>query len=199
MARPSARVLTRKATRMTDIRWLTYDELSSELGIARESARQLVIRKRWSKNKGNDGKARIGVPEELLQARTSADTGDGTSPDTSHDPSESPSADTGDDPSVIRVLTRHIERLEKERDALADRLSAVAAERDEGRLHAASVEPLRATIDLLKQALNTEKNRTEELRRERDRWSNMAEAQRQLVDLTRKKPGRGFLGWLRRA
>jgi hypothetical protein len=184
---------------MTDIRWLTYDELSSELGITRESARQLVIRKRWSKSKGNDGKARVGVPEELLQARTSDYTGDAIPPDTSHDPSDSTSIDTGADPSVMRVLTRHIERIEKERDALADRLSAVEAERDEERLKAATVEPLKATIDLLKQALNAEKNRTDELRQERDKWSNMAEAsQRQLADLTRK-PSRSFLGWLKRA
>jgi uncharacterized protein (UPF0335 family) len=188
---------------MTDIRWLTYDELSSELGITRESARQLVIRKRWSKSKGNDGKARVGVPEELLQARTSDYTGDATPPDTSddtaHNPSHSTSVDTGAEPSVIRVLTRHIERLEKERDTLADRLSAVEAERDEERLDAATVEPLKATIDLLKQALNTEKNRTDELRQERDKWSSMAEAsQRQLEDPTRK-PSRSLLGWLKRA
>ena len=178
-----------------DVRWLTYDELASELGITRESARQLVIRKRWSKSRGNDGKARVGVPEELLQARTSDDTGDATPPDMSDDTSRSTSADL----SVIRVLTRHIERIEKERDALADRLSAVEAERGEERLKAATVEPLKATIDLLKQALDTEKNRTDELRQERDKWSSMAEAsQRQLEDPTRK-PSRSFLGWLKRA
>jgi len=56
---------------MSDVRWLTYDEMAQELRITRESARQLTIRKRWPRRKGNDGKARIGVPEDDL---TSDDT-----------------------------------------------------------------------------------------------------------------------------
>lgn len=63
---------------------------------------------------------------------------------------------------------------------------------------------LEAQLDAMREVLELERKRTEdarqhaeELRRERDRWSGMAEAsQRQLVDLT-KRPS-GFLGWLRR-
>ncbi len=54
-------------------------------------------------------------------------------------------------------------------------------------------------LESLKEVLELEKNRTEELRQERDRWASTLEAsQRQPVDLTRK-PRRGFMGWLRRA
>ncbi len=47
---------------MTDgaVRWMTYDEIAEALSINRESARQLAIRKRWGRRKGNDGKARVG-------------------------------------------------------------------------------------------------------------------------------------------
>ncbi len=55
-----------------------------------------------------------------------------------------------------------------------------------------------AQLEALKEVLDLERKRADELRQERDKWSSMAEAsQRQLVDLT-KKPKR-FLGWLRRA
>jgi hypothetical protein len=54
-------------------------------------------------------------------------------------------------------------------------------------------------VDALTAILEIERNRAEDLRQERDRWSAAAEAfQQQLVDLT-KKPQRGFFGWLKRA
>src|SRR3954467_3075583 len=92
---------------MSDVRWLTYDEMAQELRITRESARQLAIRKRWPRNKGNDGKARIGVPEDAL---TSDDTPSATPPA----PSDATGPDPSDDTSPLRVLLRHIERLERE-------------------------------------------------------------------------------------
>jgi hypothetical protein len=51
----------------------------------------------------------------------------------------------------------------------------------------------------LKEALELERKRAEELRQERDRWASALEAgQRQLVDMT-KKPSPGFMGWWKRA
>jgi uncharacterized coiled-coil protein SlyX len=53
-----------------------------------------------------------------------------------------------------------------------------------------------AQIEGLKEILEVERKRAEELRQERDKWSGLAEvSQRQLVDLS-KRP-RGFLGWLK--
>jgi chromosome segregation ATPase len=160
------------------VRWLTYDEIAAEMDIERESARQLAIRKRWARQRGNDGKARVGVPEEELQARTS----DATSQDTS----ESPSDNTGNDPSVIQVLTRHISRLEgeiealkEERSAERDRLqSEIAACKQE--LHAERI--LSSQVDILKAVIEAERKRTEDmkaeqdrLRADRDRWAEQAE------------------------
>ncbi len=54
-------------------------------------------------------------------------------------------------------------------------------------------------LEALEEVLELERKRAEELRQERDKWSNVAEAtQRSLVDLTRK-PSRGLLRCLGRA
>jgi hypothetical protein len=59
---------------MEPVIWLTYDELAERLGIERESARQHVKRKRWARRPGNDGKVRIGVPEEVLSPGSEGET-----------------------------------------------------------------------------------------------------------------------------
>lgn len=165
--------------------WLTYDELAERLRITRESARQLVIRKRWSRQKGNDARTRVGVPEEVLEARTSDDTGIATPPEASDSPSLEASDVTGHDTSVVPVLTRHIERIEKQLESLTAKLETVELERDTERqranelaIQAATVEPLKATIEALKGALDADRNRTLELRQERDEWHKLATARR---------------------
>lgn len=161
---------------MTDaVRWLTYDEIAAELNIERESARQLAIRKRWARRRGNDNKARVGVPEEELQARTA----DAPSAPTASDPSDG----TGQDPSVIQVLTRHISRLEAE-------LETVKKERkDECERFEGQAEALEEKIVMLEQDLAAERLRAaqletlksvmDDLKTERDRWANAAEASQQ--------------------
>jgi uncharacterized protein YdbL (DUF1318 family) len=155
------------------VRWLTYDEVAREMGIARESARQLAIRKRWARQKGNDGRARVGVPEEELQARVTGD-------DTPHGPSDAPSDDTGRDPSVVQVLTRHISRLEGELKALKQEREA-----ERGRLQGEigvlrqewDAERLRAVqVDALTAVVAAEKQRSEEWKAVADRFALQAEA-----------------------
>src|SRR3954465_2796512 len=94
------------------VRWLTYAEIATAFGITRESARQLVIRKRWPRHKGNDGRARVGVP---LAAHPSDLTGDSTPPHTSHAPSAHTSDATGgggsEHPSVRTLLADALARL----------------------------------------------------------------------------------------
>jgi chromosome segregation ATPase len=156
------------------VRWLTYDEIASELGIERESARQLAIRKRWARQRGNDNKARVGVPEEEFQARTAEATAD------------SPSGSTGNDPSVTEVLTRHINRLEGEIEALKEERSA---ERDRLQNEIATYKQelqaeriLSSQVDALKAVIESERKRSEDmkaeqerLRSDRDRWADQAE------------------------
>src|SRR4051812_18056037 len=45
-----------------DARWLTYAELAQLRGISRASAERLAHRKRWRRQAGNDGRARLLVP-----------------------------------------------------------------------------------------------------------------------------------------
>jgi hypothetical protein len=57
---------------------------------------------------------------------------------------------------------------------------------------------MEAEVKGLREVLEVERKRAEELCQERDRWSAAAEAfQQQLVEVT-KKP-KEFLGWLRRS
>ncbi|MFC1456407.1 hypothetical protein ACETIH_06665 [Microvirga arabica] len=143
--------------------WLTYDELAERLGIERESARQHVKRKHWARQKGNDGKVRIGVPEEVLSTRSEPDTETGSAP--VQPPVHAPASD----PSVTAVLTRHIERLElqleetlkrvAERDELVIQRDAARTERD---IANTQVEALRAALSAAE--------------RDRDRWYDVATA-----------------------
>ena len=60
-----------------------------------------------------------------------------------------------------------------------------------------------AQLESLKEVLELERKRAEELKQERDRWASALEAsQRQITDLTKKaaeERPKGLLGWLKRA
>jgi hypothetical protein len=151
-----------------DTVWLTYDELAERLGIARESARTLVKRKHWGRKMGNDGKVRIGVPEEVLSAKSEPGTEGATTP----------GQEPVHDPGVTAVLTRHIERLEAQLEQALERAGehdAVAKERD---LLAAQIEALRDSttmqVDALKAALSAAE-------RDRDRWHDVATLKPELI------------------
>src|SRR5215207_3030475 len=89
------------------------------------------------------------------------------------------------EPALVAVLSRHIERLEKELGGLKERLEGATSERDVERLRSAA---LSVTVDALKAALEAEKQRVSDLRQERDKWASALEAsQRQLTDLTGRR------------
>jgi hypothetical protein len=145
--------------------WLTYDELAERLGIERESARQHVKRKHWSRQRGNDGKVRIGVPEEVLSAKSEPDTEGGS------EPVQAPVQPPVQDPGVTVVLTRHIERLEAQLEEALKRAGdrdEVAKDRD---LLIAQIESLNTSrtmqVDALRAALAAAE-------RDRDRWHEVA-------------------------
>jgi hypothetical protein len=48
--------------------WLTYQELAARLGMDPQSARRHAVRSRWREVAGNDGRARVAVPETVLAA-----------------------------------------------------------------------------------------------------------------------------------
>lgn len=147
--------------------WLTYDELAERLGIERESARQHVKRKHWARQRGNDGKVRIGVPEEVLSARSEPDTEGGT------EPVQAPVQPPVQDPGVTAVLTRHIERLEAQLEEALKRAGdrdEVAKERD---LLMAQVESLNDSTKIQVDALRAALTAAEQ---DRDRWHEVATA-----------------------
>jgi maltooligosyltrehalose synthase len=45
--------------------WLTYSEAAKVLSTNAEAVRQRAIRGRWQRSKGNDGKARVRIPDDL--------------------------------------------------------------------------------------------------------------------------------------
>jgi hypothetical protein len=169
---------------------LTYDEIAEALGIERESARRLVIRKHWKRTKGNDGKARVEVPTDELPARvmgpvtadrqgqnTRHDTGlpnDAQTPDDTGEPKgitpSVPAHDTGERQGHVTVeaattaLTRHIERLEAE----IVELRARANDRD---LIAGQLEGLRLVIEEMRRE-------RDDVRQDRDRWHTAATTRR---------------------
>jgi hypothetical protein len=125
---------------MEAVRWLTYEEVADTLGIGRESARVIAKRKRWPRRAGNDRKARIGVPEEVIASRNMMGNASG-------DSSDNPSGN--DAPTVPPTVPEHdlqqaridIARLEARIDALSAILDA------ERRMFAEAVQEARAERD----------------------------------------------------
>src|SRR3954471_2986578 len=176
---------------MSDVTWLSYTELAERLGIRRQSARQLAIRKRWMRKPGNDGQARVGVPlESLTRPDTCKPTRPATCPETGNatrneDPATPPATPADDTPR----LQAQIARLEERIDGLRRLLDEANRQRDELRSErdcwavqaeqvVATVDPLKSTIEALKTALDAERGRLSELREERDRWRDAATARR---------------------
>ena len=50
--------------------WLTYGQAADKLGVSRQAVRQKAIRGRWPRTKGNDGQARVQVPEQPYRVPT---------------------------------------------------------------------------------------------------------------------------------
>src|SRR3954466_6937741 len=167
--------------------WLTYVELGDRLRITPDAARQKAIRGRWRKQKGNDGKARVLVEPQVLSdpsIRMRPDNHPHVHPDERMDsiqtaPSLHPGAVQATEPALAAILSRHIERLERELERLQEKLEGAMSERDAERLRSAA---LSVTVDALKAALDTEKQRVSDLRQERDRWAGVVEASQREVE-----------------
>ena len=145
-----------------DFRWLTYAELAAMRGISRTSAERLVLRRRWRKQKGNDGAVRVSVPATFL---TSPDASPDTSPDLSPD------------------LRARIKDLEAELASIIEQLTARALSEAVALAQIAEKEVLVAVLREQLHRIN------EQLDQERNR-SNESQAQvtaliRQLAELRR--------------
>lgn len=79
--------------------WMTYAEIAERTGVTVASAQRRVLRAKWARQPGNDGKARIAVPRSVLSEPPT------TPPDASA-PVSAP------DPVTVGRLLNRIEALE---------------------------------------------------------------------------------------
>jgi hypothetical protein len=156
-------------------RVLTYDEISDLFGINRRSAAQLVKRRRWNRRKGNDGRARIEVPDDAVPPAHEVRSDD--SSDSSSDDSSDDSSDTSSD-GQLALLKHLVERLEAEvaelrpkaaeRDMLAGQNEVLRVVLEQRRQEREAEHQKAAERDVFAVQLEAEQRRSEELRQERD-------------------------------
>jgi DNA primase len=94
--------------------WLTYEQAGERLGCSAEAARQKAIRQRWHKTKGNDGKARVRLPDGV---RTPSERPNSKSARPDERANEQANAE-----QLIAALNAHIESLKA--DLTAERARA---------------------------------------------------------------------------
>lgn len=149
---------------------LTYDELALRLGITRQSARQLAMRRRWPRKPGNDGLARVSVPVEALtrteagkptRSATGADTGKPTRPEAGVEAGVDTPTSGADARALIAVLESRITELQ-------GRVSELDVEAKQGRAAL-------ARVDVLEARLAAEQQRVDEWKAVADRFATQAE------------------------
>jgi hypothetical protein len=99
--------------------WLTYREAAERLGSTAEAIRYRALRGKWPRRRGNDGRARVQVPDEPNPVRT-------PSAQDVRTPSE-PRADS----ALVETLKAQIAALEAHVETLKAQLAAAEA-RDAG-------------------------------------------------------------------
>ncbi len=116
-----------------DRRWMTYDDAAAALKISGASVRRRAARARWPRQPGNDGRARVGVPQAALDA-VRADAGDVVNHDAGRDAGDAAGPDIRRDvgsgqSATIKALEGHVTDLRAERDRLLARIETLEAER----------------------------------------------------------------------
>jgi hypothetical protein len=158
-------------TSTDSVRWLTYPEAAKALGVAPASVAKRATRRRWPRQLGNDGRARIGVPLAALpEPAVSLDSPPDIPPDS---PGDSPPGSGLDSPWDRDALNQAVGRLEAENSALRTAWAELREERDRQLAdlrteREAERQTLRETVTALKVALESERSLRDELRRELD-------------------------------
>jgi hypothetical protein len=101
--------------------WLTYREAAEQLNSTAEAVRYRAIRGRWPRMRGNDGRARIQLPDQPNSVRT---------------PSAQPvrtASEPRSDPALVETLKAQIADLQAYVETLKGQLAAADA-RDSERL-----------------------------------------------------------------
>jgi len=119
--------------------WMTYAEAGERLGVSAEAVRQRVIRGHWRRQVGNDGLARIILPDDL-PAPVERPL-NGLSPPVRK-------------PSMLEVLREHIATLKADNERLLTELAGerTARQADRDELAAARAAADTATAELVELA-----------------------------------------------
>ena len=94
--------------------WLTYRQLAEKLGTSAEGARRRAQRGRWTRQRGNDGLARVLVPEDAL---------DGQRPVRAPSVRSDSAGASSESLSLIEALRAHVATLEEQLAAAEARAS----------------------------------------------------------------------------
>ncbi len=150
-------------------RTFTYDELAAALNKSHEATRAMCIRKRWRRTIGNDGRARITVPIEAVEAHRTPDVPQTpTVPNPEHTldvPQHTSSEPSADARALIAILQDRIGELQ-------GRVTGIDAELREARSTIAELTLTATRVGVLEALLDAERKRVEEIR----------EAERQRVE-----------------
>ena len=96
--------------------WLTYREAAERLGSTAEAVRYRALRGKWPRRRGNDGRARIELPDDPNPVRTP-----------SAQPVRTPSEPRADQ-ALTHALESHIKTLQADNEALRQDLAATRAD-----------------------------------------------------------------------
>src|SRR5271166_1567196 len=92
--------------------WLTYAEAGDRLGVSPEAVRAKAARKRWRRQIGNDGLARVWLPDEERTASDRQVTTRARKPGEPPVTTRSPRAHHPADPALVTALESHIKTLQ---------------------------------------------------------------------------------------
>lgn len=177
-------------------RMMTYEEAATSLGRSPEAVRQLCKRKHLRRTIGNDGKARVAIPEEMI-----AEASDRPAP-------ERPPADQVADPrmtvgrppaDLAELAALHLDEPAAPTAPSADaralvayletRVAELVAELRDARVKISDLADQAAVLARTEAQLDAERRRAEELRADRDR----------LLDRVLAPPPAGIVARLRHA
>ena len=128
-----------------DVRWMTYAELGKARGISTASATRLAFRRKWRRQGGNDGIARVAVPVGEDQRR--------------HDDRDDARSDDRDD------ITHVVSALEVSVASLTNRAEAAETRADRAENRAEQAE---TRADRAERAVADERNRADRAESSRD-------------------------------
>lgn len=103
--------------------WLTYAEAAERMRIKPDSVRRRAAARKWARRIGNDGKASVGIPPDILPALTNAATPDNP------DQNPTPSVELAAAKTEIRLLREQLDDLKEDRDAWREQAAKLSEPR----------------------------------------------------------------------